>query len=85
MLSCNNIYYRYARNAPWILEDFSHDFSPGIHLIKGFSGCGKSTFLKVIMGLLSTQEGDIFIDGILLNDFGLKNYFVIAARKSWPR
>jgi ABC-type lipoprotein export system ATPase subunit len=72
MLSCNNIYYRYARNAPWILEDFSHDFSPGIHLIKGFSGCGKSTLLRVMGGYLRQQKGKITIAGYKSNNTKFK-------------
>jgi ABC-type lipoprotein export system ATPase subunit len=72
MLSCNNIYYRYARRAPWILEDFSHDFSPGIHLIKGFSGCGKSTLLRVMGGYLRQQKGKITIEGYKSNNTKFK-------------
>ena len=63
MLSCHKIFYRYGRKAPWILEDFSHDFSPGIHLIKGYSGCGKSTLLRVIGGYLRQQKGEVRIEG----------------------
>ncbi|MGJ8656188.1 MAG: ATP-binding cassette domain-containing protein [Akkermansiaceae bacterium] len=69
MLSCNNIYYRYARRAPWILEDFSHEFDPGVHLIKGFSGCGKSTLLRVIGGYLKQQRGKIQIEGYRSNNY----------------
>jgi len=68
MLHCENIYYRYARRAPWILEDFSHEFTPGVHLIKGFSGCGKSTLLRVIGGYLKQQKGKVKIDGYRSNN-----------------
>lgn len=72
MLSCNNIYYRYARRAPWILEDFSHEFDSGIHLIKGFSGCGKSTLLRVIGGYLKQQKGQVDIEGYRSNNTKFK-------------
>ena len=67
MLSCSNIYYRYSWRAPWILEDFSHDFAPGIHLIKGYSGCGKSTLLRVLGGYLKQQKGKVDIEGYRKN------------------
>jgi ABC-type lipoprotein export system ATPase subunit len=72
MLSCNNIYYRYARKAPWILEDFSHEFGSGIHLIKGFSGCGKSTLLRVIGGYLKQQKGEVSVNGYHSNNTKFK-------------
>ena len=68
MLSCKNIYYRYARKAPWVLEDFSHDFSKGTHLIKGYSGCGKSTLLRIMGGYLKQHRGNIDIEGYRKNN-----------------
>jgi ABC-type lipoprotein export system ATPase subunit len=68
MLSCNNIYYRYARKAPWVLEDFSHNFDKGIHLIKGYSGCGKSTLLRILGGYLKQQRGKVNIEGYRKNN-----------------
>lgn len=35
--------------------------------VVGPSGCGKSTLLSLLCGLLKPEEGDIFIDGIPLN------------------
>ena len=68
MLSCSNIYHRYSWKSPWILEDFSHDFPPGIHLIKGYSGCGKSTLLRIIGGYLKQQKGKVSISGYKKNN-----------------
>jgi len=63
MLSCSDIYYRYSWKAPWVLENFSHEFPPGIHLIKGYSGCGKSTLLRILGGYLKQQKGSVEIQG----------------------
>lgn len=63
MLTCQNISFRYHRKAPWVLEDFYHEFEPGIHLIKGYSGCGKSTLLRIIGGYLRQQSGHVLING----------------------
>ena len=63
MLTCQNISFRYHRKSPWVLDDFSHEFTPGIHLIKGYSGCGKSTLLRIIGGYLRSQIGSVQIKG----------------------
>lgn len=36
--------------------------------ILGRSGCGKTTMLKTISGLIAPDEGDIFVAGIKIND-----------------
>lgn len=58
-IACNNIWFRYHTRAPWIIQDFSHDFNPGIILIKGASGCGKSTLLRMLAGYLQPERGII--------------------------
>ena len=47
-LSCEKVFFRYTRKTDWVINDFSHAFSPGITLIKGASGCGKSTLLRIM-------------------------------------
>lgn len=59
MLECEGIYYRYGRNLDWVLNDFSHEFAPGVHLIKGYSGCGKSTLLRILGGYLRPAKGTV--------------------------
>lgn len=63
MVHCRNIRYRYTPKTPWVLEDFNHEFSEGVHLIKGYSGCGKSTLLRIIGGYLKPDSGIVQIKG----------------------
>ena len=47
-----------------VLNDFSLDVKRGECLtIIGSSGCGKTTLLKMINGLLMPDKGQIFVDG----------------------
>jgi ABC-type lipoprotein export system ATPase subunit len=56
-ISCQQIWFRYHPRTPWVIEDFSHDFRPGITVIKGASGCGKSTLLRMLAGYLRPERG----------------------------
>ncbi len=57
-LSCQNISFAYSRNA-WVLREFSHEFRPGITVLKGYSGSGKTTLLKLLAGYLKAGKGRI--------------------------
>ncbi|MFW5874169.1 MAG: ABC transporter ATP-binding protein [Verrucomicrobiota bacterium] len=51
------------------LEDFSLKVADGeFVVIVGPSGCGKSTALRILAGLESATEGELRIDGELVND-----------------
>ena len=47
-----------------IIRKISFEVFPGeIFAIMGRSGCGKTTLFKAIIGLLESEEGEVFIDG----------------------
>ncbi|MDD9942973.1 MAG: peptidase domain-containing ABC transporter [Myxococcales bacterium] len=51
-------------NGPWIFRHLNLTIEPGEHVvITGPSGRGKSTFLKVVCGLLQPTEGRVLLDG----------------------
>ncbi|WP_295699204.1 amino acid ABC transporter ATP-binding protein [uncultured Helicobacter sp.] len=52
----------------FVLDDISMEVQKGeVVVILGASGCGKSTFLRCINGLESTQSGEILLNGEIIN------------------
>lgn len=61
-ISVKNLAAHYGETL--VLDDISLDVMPGeTMVILGGSGCGKSTFLRCLIGLHAPTRGKIFIDG----------------------
>jgi len=59
-----NVSFRYKSEGEYILKKMNFCIPKGAKVgIKGRTGCGKSTLVDVIMGLLIPTEGEIRIDG----------------------
>lgn len=79
-IKVNNLSYRYAENQNWILKDVSFHIKKGEKIaITGPSGIGKTTLLKIMLGLVSPSEGEVFIDDISLSTLGMSKYRNICA------
>lgn len=65
MILINNVSYKYSKSSRFALEDICAAIPTGIHLLVGENGAGKSTLLHAIAGLLTPQNGDIMIDGVV--------------------
>ncbi|MCC5920999.1 MAG: ATP-binding cassette domain-containing protein [Cyclobacteriaceae bacterium] len=62
MIEINNIHKSFGSNE--VLKGVSGTFEQGkTNLIIGASGTGKSVLLKIIVGLIPPDEGEIFFDG----------------------
>lgn len=63
-LEARNIYFRYDRKQPWILEDCSVRVDRGECLaISAPSGYGKTTLAMLLSGYIKPVKGEILIDG----------------------
>lgn len=60
-IECEAVAFRYAKEP--VFEDFSHTFRGGISLLRGYSGCGKTTLLKLVGGYLRPRRGRIGLPG----------------------
>jgi len=74
-IKLENISFRYAHNDPHIFESLNLTIQPGEFIaISGPSGGGKSTLMKVILGLAIPESGQIKIDNTPLKSFGISNW-----------
>lgn len=70
-----NLSFRYADNEPWVLKDVNVEINDGDMLaFVGPSGQGKSTLLKLLIGLLKPTEGAIYINNIDLTRLDPNEY-----------
>lgn len=66
--------FRYGGDE-WVVSDCSFSIAEGESVaIVGASGCGKTTLVKLLLGLLTPERGSIRIGGRELADFGPRNY-----------
>jgi ATP-binding cassette subfamily B protein RaxB len=72
-LSLKEVSFRYAQNEPLLLRAISLDIQPGEFVaIVGASGGGKTTLLKLMLSLLPPTSGEVQVDGMPLQAFGLR-------------
>lgn len=51
-----------------VIHNLSLSFTQGITSILGLNGCGKSTLIKLMVGLLKTKSGGVYIDSKNINE-----------------
>jgi ATP-binding cassette subfamily B protein RaxB len=67
-LSARDLSFRYHSTQDYIFKHLNLNIPRGkCIVISGHSGCGKSSLLLCLMGLSTSAEGKIYIDGHLLN------------------
>lgn len=73
-IEVENLGFRYADGEPWVLKGCNMRIEPGEAVaIVGASGCGKTTLVKLLLGLLKPTEGTIRIGGQDLHKAGPAN------------
>ncbi|HEX7341293.1 MAG TPA: peptidase domain-containing ABC transporter [Rhodanobacteraceae bacterium] len=66
-----HVSFAYAPGEPMVLKDASFEVKAGEAIvITGPSGGGKSTLVRLLLGLLDPQQGDIRIGGVSLKQLG---------------
>lgn len=74
-LSCEQIGFRYDDFSQPVFSNISLSIPAGSSVaITGTSGCGKTTLLKILAGLIPAQQGVIKLNGCELMSYGLAKY-----------
>lgn len=70
-----DVHYSFPGSSVEVLSGVNLRFMPdSLTWIKGESGSGKSTLLRLLAGLISPTKGSIFVDGMALDEYGLREY-----------
>lgn len=73
-IEVENLSFRYGDGEPWVLRACSFMIEAGESVaIIGASGCGKTTLIKLLLGLLPPTEGIIRVGGHDLHRIGPRN------------
>lgn len=68
-ISIKHLRFRYSQFEPFILDDISLSIKQGSHIaIIGISGNGKTTFLNILLGLLTPTDGKIRFNATSTNE-----------------
>ena len=73
-LELRNVSFRYAESEPWLFQNLNLCIQAGEHVaITGASGCGKTSLLKIILGLVTPTHGIVLYGGVPVQQLGLSN------------
>ncbi len=74
-LTLEGVSYCYSDNEPNVIDDVSLtiDAKESVAIVGG-SGCGKTTLVKLMLGLLTPTKGRILLDGQDITQIGLVQY-----------
>ncbi len=79
VITFENVYYAYPEADDYALKNVSFDVSEGgTEIILGGSGSGKSTILKLILGLIKPESGSIDVEGFDI--IGMKEQELMKVR-----
>jgi ATP-binding cassette subfamily B protein RaxB len=74
-LTLDNICFSYGDDQAPILNNINLSLNTGDSIaITGPSGAGKTTLMKIMLGLLQPTSGKVLLDGKGITQVGLKNY-----------
>jgi ATP-binding cassette subfamily B protein RaxB len=74
-IEVRNLSFRFGPSESFVFEHVNFVVEPGDYLaIIGPSGGGKTTLMKVMLGLLEPTDGEVLIDGLPLATFGARAF-----------
>ena len=81
-----NVNFSYVKDKP-LITNFSLDVKSGSHIaIVGPTGCGKTTFINLLMRFYDTDSGKLSVDGVDIKDMErdeLRKLYGMVLQDSW--
>lgn len=85
-IKIENVYFSYTKDKP-LITDFSLNAKSGTHIaIVGPTGCGKTTFINLLMRFYDATSGKISIDSVNVKDMkrdDLRKIYGMVLQDSW--
>lgn len=69
----------------YALRDFSATLENGVYGLLGTNGAGKTTLINLFMGIIKSDDGEIYIDGQNVRDMGAEFLGNIGYLPQYPR
>jgi ATP-binding cassette subfamily B protein RaxB len=74
-IQLKNVSYRYGSGEKLAVVNATLSIKQGEHVaVTGVSGCGKTTLLKILTGLLAPTSGAVLVGGLTLKHVGMSRY-----------
>ena len=74
-LGVTELSFRYSSHEPWIIRAANFQIRSGEFVsLSGPSGQGKTTLLKLLLGLYQPTSGEVLVDGAPIQKFGVGNF-----------
>nr|WP_289768513.1 ABC transporter ATP-binding protein [uncultured Acetatifactor sp.] len=75
-----NVSFRYPHSETYALRNLSLKLQTGERLaVVGLNGAGKSTFVKLLLGLYEPTEGEILLNGRNISQYARRSYYRLFA------
>lgn len=76
IIEFKNVSFRYPGCPQYVLRNICLKLERGkTYFIVGFNGSGKTTLIKLLLRLYQPTEGEILVDGVNIQDIGVKQYY----------
>ena len=70
-----NVSFSYTNDSPVILDQLNFSIPKGAKVgVLGMTGCGKSTMLDILMGLLEPTHGELIVDNQVINIHNIRSW-----------
>lgn len=74
-LELRKTFYRYSPSDPLVIDNLDLVIEQGDHVaITGPSGGGKSTLVRLLLGMVEPDSGEVLVDHMPLERFGIRSY-----------